>query len=165
VLRLAEVCGEVLVVIAPEGEPPSLPAGAHVRVVRDATSGQGPLAGLLAGLAEAHTEWALVAGGDMPELAPRVLRELLRAGLEARTGSAVLQDGDRYRPLPAALRVVAARVAAVSLLDEGKRSLRSLMEALPGAMIGEETWTALDPGRRTLFDVDEPSDLPPEEPP
>jgi hypothetical protein len=27
------------------------------------------------------------------------------------------------------------------------------------AAIDEETWTALDPGRRTLFDVDVPEDL------
>jgi hypothetical protein len=26
-------------------------------------------------------------------------------------------------------------------------------------VVDEPTWTALDPARRTLFDVDEPSDL------
>jgi 6-phosphogluconolactonase (cycloisomerase 2 family) len=37
--------------------------------------------------------------------------------------------------------------------------LRDLLGAMRVAVIDEPTWVALDPGRRTLFDVDEPGDL------
>src|SRR5881296_3687619 len=52
VLRLAEVCADVIVVVGPEGPRPDLPASSVVRVVRDAQEGLGPLAGVSAGLAE-----------------------------------------------------------------------------------------------------------------
>jgi len=73
----------------------------------------------------------------------------------------VLQDGDRFRPLPSLVRVAPARVAADSLLQGRERSLRSLLRVLRTAVVDEATWTALDPDRGTLHDVDEPRDLAP----
>jgi hypothetical protein len=70
-----------------------------------------------------------------------------------------LQDAGRFRPLPSLVRVDPARVAAHALLHAGERSLRSLLQALRVAVIDEATWTALDPARGTLRDVDEPGDL------
>jgi molybdopterin-guanine dinucleotide biosynthesis protein A len=46
-----------------------------------------------------------------------------------------------------------------TLLHDGRRRLRDLLEALRTAVVDEPTWHALDPGRRTLFDVDEPADV------
>jgi hypothetical protein len=45
------------------------------------------------------------------------------------------------------------------LLDSGRRRLRDLLDALRVAIVDEATWHALDPERRTLFDVDEAADL------
>src|SRR5206468_2437320 len=95
VLRLAEVCREVLVVVAPDAPDPALPLAAPVRVVHDATEGEGPLAGVLAGLAETLTDWALVAGGDMPDLRTAVLLEMLRVAGESGAEAVALPDGDR----------------------------------------------------------------------
>jgi molybdopterin-guanine dinucleotide biosynthesis protein A len=159
VLRLAEVCGEVVVVIAPEGMEPPLPLGAPARVVRDAHEGEGPLAGAYTGLSAVRTELALIAGGDMPELRTPVLLEMVKVADEAAVEAVVLADGERFRPLPAVLRVASARDAAHALLDSGRRRLRDLFDALRIAIVDEETWHALDPERRTLFDVDEPADL------
>ncbi|MGH2589524.1 MAG: molybdenum cofactor guanylyltransferase, partial [Actinomycetota bacterium] len=77
VLRLAEVCGDVVVVVAPDAVDPALPVGVPVRVARDATEGEGPLAGVYAGLLAVTTDVALVAGGDMPDLQTPVLLEML----------------------------------------------------------------------------------------
>ena len=162
VLRLGEVCAEVIVVIAPDAPDPGLPIGANARVVHDRVEGDGPLAGLLAGLEAAQTELAAVAGGDMPALSTAVLLEMLRVAGEALVEAVALQDGDRFRPLPALVRVAPARDAAHALLHAGERSLRSLLQTLRTAVIDEVTWTALDPGRGTLFDVDEPGDLGPD---
>lgn len=162
VLRLGEVCEEVVVVIAPGAREPTMPFGADTRFVRDAKEGDGPLAGLLCGLEGTSTEFAIVAGGDMPDLSTLVSAEMLRVAGESGVDAVVLQDGDRFRPLPCLVRVASARDAARELLHAGERSLRSLLEALRIAIIDEPTWTALDPNRGSIHDVDEPGDLPSE---
>ena len=145
--------------IAPEGDEPPPPLGAPVRLVRDAVEGQGPLAGVSAGLAAVRTELAIVAGGDMPSLATPVLLEMLRVAEEAHVDAVALQDGERLRPLPCVVRAAPARGAAHVLLHSGDRRLRDLLDALRVAVVDEDTWYAMDPSRRTLFDVDEPGDL------
>ena len=159
VLRLAEVCGEVVVVLAPETPEPSMPLGAPVRFARDVDEGEGPLAGTYAGLHAVRTEHALLAGGDMPEMRTAVLLEMLRIADEAPVDAIALRDGDRVRPLPVVLRVGIATQLAHPLLHEGRRRLRDLLDAMRVAVIDEKTWLALDPERRTVFDVDEPADL------
>lgn len=159
VLRLAEVCGDVIVVLAPDAPQPPLPVGAPVRVTRDATEGEGPLAGLYAGLLDVRTALALVSGGDMPDMQVPVLLEMLKVAGEAPVDAVALMDGERFRPLPCALRVERASSTAHALLDSGRRRLRDLLDALRVAVIDEATWHRLDPERRTLFDVDEPNDL------
>jgi molybdopterin-guanine dinucleotide biosynthesis protein A len=159
VLRLAEVCGDVVVVVAPDAVDPKLPVGVPVRVARDATEGEGPLAGVYAGLLAVTTNVALVAGGDMPDLQTPVLLEMLGVADEARVDAVALQEGDRARPLPCVIVAERAVDVAHTLLHSGRRSLRDLLDALHVAVIDEPTWHALDPLRQTLFDVDEPSDL------
>jgi len=158
VIRLAEVCGDVVVVLPPEGPEPPMPLGAPVRFARDAAEHEGPLAGAYAGLHAVRTEHAVLAGGDMPELQTAVLIELLRVAAEAPADAVALQEGERVRPLPCVLRVGPATEAAHALLHDGHRRLRDLLDALRTAIVDEPTWHALDPDQRSLFDVDEPSD-------
>lgn len=159
ILGLAEVCREVVLVLAPEATPPDLPAEVPVRMARDPVEGQGPLVGLSAGLDEVRTDLALVAAGDMPELARAVSIKMLDAALAAPADAVALQDGDTFRPLPCVVRAAAARHAAQALLHRGERSLVALLEALHVAVVDEPTWHALDPERRTLRDIDVPEDL------
>lgn len=159
VLRLGEVCGDVIVVIAPGADEPTIPANATARFVRDAREGEGPLAGLLGGLEAVSTELAVVVGGDMPDLSTAVLDEMLRAADPGSAAAVALQDGDRFRPLPNVVRVDAALEASRALLRAGERSLRSLLHALGTVVIDEAMWVALDPTRGTLHDVDRPADL------
>jgi molybdopterin-guanine dinucleotide biosynthesis protein A len=161
VIRLAEVCGDVVVVLAPEVPEPAMPPGVPVRFARDAVEHEGPLAGMYTGLHPVGTEHALLAGGDMPELQTAVLLEMLRVAAETSVDAVALQDGERLRPLPSVVRVGPAGQAAHALLHEGRRRLRDLFDALRTAMVDEATWRALDADGRTLFDVDEPSDLRP----
>jgi molybdopterin-guanine dinucleotide biosynthesis protein A len=156
--RLLRVCDEVVVVLPPHGDEPSVPAGA-VTFARDETEHEGPLAGMAVGLAVAGSERAVVVGGDMPGLEPDVVRELLRASEETGAVAAVLSDGGDGRPLPCAVRREPALHAARRLLAAGRRRLRDLQAEVPTVVVDEATWTALDPDRRTLVDVDEPSDL------
>jgi molybdopterin-guanine dinucleotide biosynthesis protein A len=159
VRRAAEVSGSVVVVLAPGAPEPRMPAGVPVRFTRDAVEGEGPLEGLYAGLLATSTELAVVVAGDMPELAPPVLLAMVRVARETPVDAVALQDGDRFRPLPSVVRAAPALDAAQGLLHQGRRRLRDLVEALRPAVLDEATWHALDPGRRTLVDVDEPGDL------
>jgi molybdopterin-guanine dinucleotide biosynthesis protein A len=160
VLRLAEICPEVIVVIAPNAAEPGLPVGVRARVARDPTEGEGPLNGLHAGLlAAAGSDWAVVVGGDMPELQTAVLLEMVRVAGEAQTEAVALQEGDGFRPLPCVLKSASALDGAHMLLHAGRRSLRELLQSLRTSVIDEPTWHALDPGRLTLRDVDRPEDL------
>ncbi len=158
ILRLGEVCSEVIVVTAPDALERPSPIGVDVRVARDPVEGEGPLAGLHAGLIAARHDLSLVAAGDMPELQTRVLIEMLRIADEADTDAVALADGDATRPLPCIVRTTRGIDVSHALLHDGRRALRDLLDALRTAVIDEATWVALDPGRRTLFDVDEPSD-------
>jgi glyoxylase-like metal-dependent hydrolase (beta-lactamase superfamily II) len=76
----------------------------------------------------------------------------------------VLRIGDTHGPLPLVVRSWPAAETAHALLHAGRRGLHELVEALRWTAIEERVWTALDPDRRTLFDVDEPGDLPDERP-
>jgi molybdenum cofactor guanylyltransferase len=158
-MRVAEVCGDVVLVLAPEVPEPELPVGTPTRIARDAVEGEGPLAGLLAGLLEVSADWALAVGGDMPELSTAVLLEMLDVARTAPVDAVTLADAGRYRPLPVALRAGRAREAAHQALHDGERSLRGFLDGLRIAVVDEPTWHALDPQRRTLLDVDVPGDL------
>jgi molybdenum cofactor guanylyltransferase len=162
ILRLAEVCDEVLVVVAAGTPAPAIPMGVPARIVRDELEGQGPLAGLAAGLAQARTDWALAAGGDMPDLMSTVLVEMRETAELAQSEAAeavALRDGSDPSPLPIVLKVEAALPAAGVLLQRGERRLSGVIEALRTAVIDEATWTELDPERLTLRDIDLPDDL------
>ena len=149
----------IVVVLAPDDERP-LPAGATV--VHDAVAHEGPLAGLVAGLAALgdDVERVIVLGGDMPAAAPAVLRTLLDVLDDPTTAAAWLQDAEgRERPLPLALRRADALARASALLDQGERRLRALPLALDAAVIPAASWLVLDPKAGTLRDIDEPADL------
>ena len=51
------------------------------------------------------------------------------------------------------------RGGCACLLEAGRRSLRDLLAVVATVVVDEPTWTALDPERRTLMDVDEPTDM------
>ena len=160
VLRLAEITGDVVVVLAPDSPEPSMPPGAPVRFVRDARAGEGPLAGALAGLGAVEGELAALAGGDMPGLSTAVILEMLRVAGEASVDAVALHDEGGFSPLPVVVRTVQAKEVAHGLVHGGERSLRAWLQAMRLAVIDEATWTALDPGRETFRDIDEPGDIP-----
>jgi molybdenum cofactor guanylyltransferase len=161
IVALAEVCSEILVVVAPDADAPQPPpeVTSPVRSVRDAEPHAGPLAGLAAGLTETDTPLAVVVGGDMPGVSPHVLVELVLAASEEGVIASALSSGGEVRPLPCVVRVPEARIEARALLAAGERSLRALLGALDTRSLPEQVWRAHDPGGATLLDIDRPGDL------
>ncbi len=159
ILALAEVCGEVLVALAPDAPEPTLPsvAGVPIRVVRDAVAGAGPLAGLVAGLEAAGEGVALVVGGDQPDLRPELLRLLVSSlGIG---DAAVLADGDAPRSLPLVVRRDPALAAARRVLGSERRSLLGVIFGLGAVVVPESAWRTADPEGSWRRDVDRPEDL------
>lgn len=165
IAAVASVVDEVVVVIAADGVRPRLPADLRVpvRIVRDAATGLGPLAGLAAGLAAARAPLALVVGGDQPSLAPMLLAELLLwLGSEADgplLDVVALEEDGRLRPLPSAVRVAVVRPAADADLAAGGRSLVGLFARLRAGTLDSGRWRELDPSGESLHDVDTRDDL------
>jgi len=150
------VASEVVVVAAPDATPAVPP---DVIVTRDPSPYEGPLAGLAAGLRSANAPVCLIVGGDSPSLVPAVLEALVDALLDGAIDAAALDDDGRLRPLPCAVRRVAALEAAERLLADGQRRLRLIFETLTTYSIPEAEWRALDPEGATLRDIDTPGDL------
>jgi molybdopterin-guanine dinucleotide biosynthesis protein A len=167
---VAALGGPVVLSVGPASDAPSSHGSTPVHVVADPVAGGGPLVGLAAALDVASrlgAERAVVVGGDMPWLAPLVLRRLVDGlgGDPAATASTTLGacapvvEGS-LRPLPMALAVEPARRAAREALESGARSLLALVDRLPTVRLEEREWRALDPEGRTFVDVDRPEDLP-----
>ena len=149
-----------IVIVAAPGTMPRIPPelAERVRVAHDRESFGGPLAGLVAGLAACETATVVVVGGDMPRLAPAVLRELAMT-VGPKAPAVTLDAGGPIQPLPMALDALAARRSAVSILARGGRSLRELLLDLDAGALPASVWRGLDPDGTTLADIDRPADL------
>jgi len=150
---LAAGCREILVV----GKQGVHLPGAR-RITGERSGGQGPLAGLEAGLAAARNPLVFVAAGDMPFL-PESLVGYLLGRLEGGGACAVVpRHCGRTHPLCAAYeRGLLPRVA--SALDGGVRSVRAFLEGLDEVeFVGEELGRFGDPDL-FLMNVNAPEDL------
>jgi molybdopterin-guanine dinucleotide biosynthesis protein A len=168
VASLAEVCDEVVVVLAFAGgtlaAPPAVALPEGVVLMRDPEPGGGPLMGILAAARAARHERLLVVGGDMPSLVPAVLHRLLEELDRGCQAAAIgLGPEGEPQPLPLALHRSAARALDGRLVpasDPGSRSLRAFISSLVTTVIPEVDWRPLDPDAASLRDVDTPRDLP-----
>ena len=159
-------CVEVVLVLTPGGEAPTLPFDivSLVHRVRDGEAFGGPLSGLRSGLGfvtmAAGDATVLVVGGDQPSLAPAVLRDLADRIEIGRLAVTLADRTGRMRPLPMAVAARPALSAATGLLGEGERRLRVLATTLAADVVPFDEWIVHDPAAATLADIDLPSDLP-----
>jgi molybdopterin-guanine dinucleotide biosynthesis protein A len=133
-----------------------------IRVVADEEPFGGPLVALAGALRSTSAELAIVVGGDMPALLPRVLEAMLRRlAMDPDLAAATLEAAPDapQQVLPLALRVDRARGAASDAVASGDRSLFRLVDRLRSISIPAHEWRRLDPGGNTLVDVDVPADL------
>lgn len=145
-----------IVVVAAPSATPELPG--DVELERDAEAYQGPLAGVLAGLAAATEPIIVVVGGDMPTVVAAVIERMV-AGLDGAIDTVVLEHDGRARPLPIVLNRETALGRADQLLGAGERRLRALADGPAVLVIPETVWRALDPDGLTVRDIDTPADL------
>lgn len=158
---LAEVCGDIVLAAGASVPDPELPPlDTPVRIIRDPAADEGPLFALASALPAVRTDWALLAGGDMPELEPALLRALVDlAGASSADAIALLDDDETARPMPALFRVIPTRDAAERLVANGERRLRAVLKVLKTDVLAEPWWSKHDPAGAWRRDIDRPTDL------
>jgi molybdopterin-guanine dinucleotide biosynthesis protein A len=149
---LSAVAGRVLV--ASGARPRAEVEGASS--VLDPFPGAGPLAGLLAGLEAAHSDWLAVLACDMPRARAATLRALLGRAVEARADACLLDLERGSQPLFAVYHRACSK-AVRAALERGDRRMVSFLadvraETLPADALGPGT--ALD-----AHNVNTPEDL------
>lgn len=134
-------------------------AATEVLAVADARPGQGPLAGMEAGLAAARFPLVFVAAGDMPFLSVGLVDHLLRVLRDRGALAAVPDDGRRTHPLCAAYsREVLPRLS--SALDGGVRAARGFLDGLDAVVyVPEAELRSFGDPDLLLMNVNSPDDL------
>lgn len=149
--RMLTVFPEVVVVAAPDQKLPPVAA----RIVTDERPGQGPLAGLEAGLRGVTRPLAFVASCDAPFLSPALALRLAQL-CEGYDAVAPRWEG-RLQPLPAVYRA-SIRPLVSRQLEEGQRRLGSLFERVSTRIAEEDELREADPSGRTFLNMNSPED-------
>jgi len=151
---LAPLFAEVLIAAGAEtpGRGP-FPA----RALYDETPGQGPLAGLVAGLKAARTPWLFMVACDMPNLDPQVIARVVA---ERGPGiAAVVPESAGGLESCHALYARAALPIIEVAMAEGERAPHRLFRRLNARIVPKADIAALDPTFRSLANLNTPDDL------
>jgi molybdopterin-guanine dinucleotide biosynthesis protein A len=160
---LAQVCEGGVIVAAGDSEALaalSLPEGTGV--LADAVAHQGPLGGLATALSATRTEWAFVAGVDMPFVRPEVVRALwteLAAAKNPAHVDVVMPVGEKG---PEPLLALYRRECLGALRDTlaaGERRVTGLHARLCVREVPVEALRAADPELVSLVNVNTAEDL------
>jgi molybdopterin-guanine dinucleotide biosynthesis protein A len=150
--RLAPLFEERVVVRAPGQVLPEVEA----RFVEDEEPGQGPVAGLAAGLSAISRPLAFVTSCDAPFINPRVVAYLVELCQPPHAVTVPIWEG-RLQPLHAVYRADNAAILR-RLLAEGRRRPVDLYQVAPTLEVPEEEIRALDPEGLTFMNTNTPED-------
>lgn len=148
-------CSEVFIVTRDQ-EQASRYAHTGAKIILDRIPGGGPLVGLYSGLLAIHTASAIVVAVDMPFIEPTLPAFMLT----------LYEEGSALVPLVNGIPQVLLAIYPRSLLplieeliQQGQRSLRSLLDSAPVHYIEEAQLRLVDPQLRSFVVVNTPGDL------
>jgi molybdopterin-guanine dinucleotide biosynthesis protein A len=157
VVRLIGAVSRPIVVVAAPGQDlPALPG--EVTIVRDPISGRGPLQGLAAGLGALpeEVELAYASATDVPFLEPAWITRLVE--LIGDCDLAIPHTEGYHHPLAALYRRASVLPAIGTLLSQDRLRPVFLMEAVLTRIVTAEEMEQVDPGLRTLKNLNTPDD-------
>ncbi len=127
-----------------------------VRVVTDLLPGKGPLMGLYTGLKQSRSGLNLVVAADMPFLSAGLLCHMLEVanGYDA----VVPRIADQIEPLHA-VYAVSCLPHIEAMLAESQLSVYRLSPRLTARYLEEDEVDAIDPERRSFFNINTEDDL------
>jgi molybdopterin-guanine dinucleotide biosynthesis protein A len=152
--RTVRIAGEVVPevwVVAREGQG----VRGHPRIARDPAEGQGPLAGLAAGLEAMKAERAFLTSCDVPFLRPAVVRRLLDL---SRGHAAAVPLVGGYHMTTAAVYSRDALPAAKKLLAEKRLRPLFLVEEVKARIVTEEDLRDVDPDLESFRNCNTPEE-------
>lgn len=152
---LAPLCAELLVVARDPAQfaHNALPG---TRIIFDEKPGGGPLIGLYSGLNAMQSTTALVVAVDMPFVQPPLLTLLLACNQQDTLIVPVVEG------IPQVLLALYPRSILPhieTLLRQGKRAPRALLESAPVHYIEEAQLREVDPQLRSFVGINTPEDL------
>lgn len=152
---LAEIVSPILVVAAPGQDVPFL--SPEIEIVRDASSGRGPLQGIAAGLdaLRGRADAAYVSSCDVPFLQSAFVRRLIE--LLGDFFICVPEVGGYRHPLAAVYRIEVADVA-IRLLSENRLRMSLLFEESATRFVQAEELADTDPSFQSLRNLNTPRD-------
>ncbi len=153
---VASLVDEVVIVTAGDRAIPEFEDLPSIRVVTDIFPGKGPLVGLYTGLKESRSQLNLVVAADMPFLCAGLLRHMLE--LADGYDVVVPRIGDRVEPLHA-VYAASCLPQIEGMLAEGQLSVYRLIPRLTARYLEEDEVAAIDPERRSFFNVNTEDDL------
>ncbi len=153
---VASVVDEVLIVTAADRTMTEFEELSSVRVITDLFPGKGPLVGLYTGLKESRSELNLVVAADMPFLSAGLLRYML--DLADGYDVVVPRVGDKVEPLHA-VYAASCLPHIEAMLAEDDRSVFRLIPRLTARYLDEGEVAAIDPERRSFFNINTEDDL------
>lgn len=154
---LAAVCEDLVVVTRPDQDLPSLVQPLPFRVVEDVIPGQGPLAGLVYGLAVAAHGSCFAASCDMPLLQPQLVT--LLASLAGGYDVVCPRVGGFLQPLGAVYRRDRCIEAFERRVAEGRRKMSDAFHRLDVCVVEEQELRSADPGLDSFVNVNRPEAL------
>jgi len=124
--------------------------------VCDAEADGGPLAGLVAGLAQVETPWMFAVACDMPFIQPAVIERMDE--LRGEHQAVVPLIGGHPQPL-FAFYAKAALDTMREMQAAGEKRVRALLQRLDVRYVNEAELRDYDPQFRSFFDLDTPQDF------
>lgn len=157
IARQVAACANPCLIVAAPDQDVTPPAG--WRVVHDPQPHEGPLAALTLALEHLHSEVDAVflAACDLPELSAPFIRAVADCLTDEFEIAVPFIDGRRH-PLAAVYRVSVLH-RAQQLLATGERSLQSLLRSANTRSITASELEPVDPGLRSLINVNTPGDF------
>jgi len=119
--------------------------------------GNGPLAGVVAGLGHIGTTWAFVVACDMPFIETALVELLGKYRASYQAVVPVVQG--HQQTLAAFYARSCLDTIQAHLAGGGKNSLRAVLEKLQVRFVDEAELLKADPGSRSFFDLDTPQDV------
>ena len=153
---VGEAVGRVVVVAAKDQSIPPLPDFA--RRVDDRVIGQGPLAGLAAGLAavEGDCELVFLTACDTPFLTPSFIHRLVDSICDPAI-QAIVPFTEHFHPLASVFRV-SVRPVVEKRLAEGRLRVHELFDELPTRILKREEFADIDLDLESLRNINTPDD-------
>ncbi len=152
--RLNQLVDEVIVATM----EPDLFTGLPARIATDRYPGQGVLAGVHAGLAAAHGEWALAVAGDMPFLNLTLLRAMMQLAQDGAADVVVPQWHGELEPLHALYRPAVCAPAAEAALQAGKRRIIAFYPDVRVHIMPQDEVAGYDPEGCSFCNINTPED-------